>query len=195
MEKRIYSCARAHFVRQNESLEDTWRWITARFGESSERLPKSFIPGGWPVEPHITSDSGATQIGDIFTYRLSRGTERHLEITQWDPYHTLAYIEELSPDWSSENYRTTEYPPVVMKFTLHEHPDGTKVTIERVEVGVFEYGIRERIFGLPSKFDENTCVGRLGFILKDGIFPKGERYEDDTYTIVRDDSLKNLRAW
>ena len=196
MKKRIYSCARAHFVRPNESLEDSWHWITSMFDKSREGMIKSFIPGGHRLEPFANENNGGLRAGKIFKLVERYIGGEYVIITQWKPFNTLTYIETWEPDPDADPNRSrAESQPTIMKFRLEEHHEGTRVFIERVEVGVFNIGFRERIFGHGSKFDENTSVGRLGFILTENRFPKGMSYKDSMYTIERVDSIRNLQAW
>jgi hypothetical protein len=187
MAKKIYSCAKAHFLRKDETLEQTWNWITYMFDNPNHKA-KNFVPGGYSLEPSSPS-YGSSKLGDIFKYVTHNGSEMFIKITEWEPFHTLKFNEDFAP--TSGIYvdsLSDKAPPNIMKFTLSEHYEGTFVKIERVEVALFSF--KDRVSSkFLGGFNKNSCVSRLVFILTGG-FPDGKSYVDGTYTVTRDDSLK-----
>ncbi len=194
MDTKVYSCAKAHFVKKGELPEDIWGWITGMFDDLHGTKSKSFIPSGYPLKSLAKENlKGSSKVGEMFKYETINGSEMYIEITKWEPFKTLVYTETYAPTSGAYvNHISTKAPPNIMKFTLSKHYEGTMVLIERVEIGLFS--LKDRILNkLSGGFDANSCTGRLAFILT-GSFPKGSRYIDNDYTIERDDSLKDLKA-
>ena len=193
MAKKIFSCARANFFRRDESSEQAWSWIVGMFNDPHGKNSKSFIPAGYRLKPLKEKNDTNTRLGEIFKYATMNGSEMYVEITHWKPFETLTYTENWAPTSGKYvNHISAKAPPNIMKFSLEKHYEGTKVFIERVEIGLFS--IKDRVINtISGGFDQNSCTGRLTYILT-GKFPKGSRYEDNTYIIERDDSLKNLKA-
>lgn len=203
MSRFIYSCARAHIFRENESPEEAWKWVIDKFNSHTNNFTHG---GSFEGSVKAAGTKYHPLAGDIYKWKRWAGSEIYVEIIKCQPEERLMYVEDY--------YGTTHgrcvprpgpksSPPDIMNIILQEHFEGTRVYIERVETSIKKKDTRpliiqglgwgiKKVFDIKDEgWDENTCVNRLAFILT-GDWPNSDYYESKTYTIERDDSLKEL---
>ncbi|MEO1530162.1 MAG: hypothetical protein AAFX06_32585 [Planctomycetota bacterium] len=186
MKTAIFAGATARIVRDGESVEDAWEWITAMFKQPRPYDAKSFMPGGFYVEPEKQSNPlRGVSTGDVYKGSSRVGTDVFVDITRCVPHKFLSYTEQY---WEAE--LADKATPSIMQFSISEHPKGALVRIDRAEKQL--HSIKSRLFSaVTGGFDGDTAVGRLAFILENR-FAKGASFEGQTCQIERDDSLKAL---